>query len=113
MKREVQEQIGWCIKKHLRGVQFTEPVNFVYEWHEKNCMRDKDNIAFAKKFIQDALVQYGVLKNDGWGEVADFSDQFFVDKHNARIVVRMWIAREGGIKIAGNERCPLCGALKE
>lgn len=48
-----------------------------------------DNIAFAKKFILDALVKKGVLKDDGWKWVKGFTDEFFVDKKNPRVEVEM------------------------
>ena len=49
----------------------------------------KDNIAFAKKFIQDALVKSRVLKNDGWNDIDGFSDDFRVDKKRPRVEVRI------------------------
>lgn len=87
MKKQVESEIGWQIKKQLRGVKYSKPVYIAYKWIEPNRYRDKDNIAFAKKFIQDALVRNGVLKNDGWNEVSGFSDSFDVDKKNPRIEV--------------------------
>lgn len=92
MKREVQEYIGWHIRKCLRGVKFSRPVVMYYLWVEKDRRRDKDNIAFARKFIQDALVQQGVLRDDGWGGVEGFYDDFRVDKNKARVEVRIWEA---------------------
>lgn len=90
LKRETQNYIGWYIRKDLRGVHFKGPVAMQYTWVEKDERRDKDNIAFAKKFIQDALVQMGVLRDDGWDYVAGFSDDFQVDKNKARVEVRIW-----------------------
>lgn len=90
LKAETQERISWYIKRDLRGVKFTKPVVMAYRWYEKDRRRDKDNIAFAKKFIQDALVNAGVLRNDGWGEIESFSDEFYVDKYKARVEVRIW-----------------------
>lgn len=90
LKRETQNYIGWYIRKDLRGVHFKGPVAMQYTWVEKDERRDKDNIAFAKKFIQDALVQMGVLRDDGWDEIAGFSDDFKVDKNKARVEVRIW-----------------------
>ena len=49
--------------------------------------RDKDNIAFAKKFIQDSLVHAGVLQNDGWKHIEHFTDDFAVDPKNPRVEV--------------------------
>ena len=63
---------------------------FIFSWYEKNQRRDKDNIAFAKKFILDALQEMKILKNDGWAEVAGFEDRFYVDKHNPRVEVEIY-----------------------
>ena len=54
MKRQAQNVIGYMIRTQLRGVRFTRPVVIRYLWIEPSRRRDKDNIAFAKKFIQDA-----------------------------------------------------------
>lgn len=51
-------------------------VIFRFEWHEKTKRRDKDNVAFAKKFIFDALQKAGKLENDGNRNVAGFEDRF-------------------------------------
>lgn len=97
MKSETQTYISWCIRKCLRGVTFKRPVVMAYHWIEKDRKRDKDNIAFAKKFIQDALVQCGVIHNDGWAEIEGFSDEFSVDKNNVRVEVLIWEYEKGEI----------------
>ena len=58
-----------------------------YTWVEPNRRRDKDNIAFAKKFVQDSLVRMGVLENDGWKQIEYFTDSFAVDPENPRVEV--------------------------
>lgn len=87
LKRESEDIVALAIRKHLRGVHIRSPVYMEYSWFEKDIRRDCDNIAFAKKFIQDALVQCGVLKDDGWKYVVGFSDRFEVDRENPRIEV--------------------------
>lgn len=87
MKKKVEHVIGIMIKSQLRGVRFTGPVVMHYTWIEPNKRRDKDNIAFAKKFIQDSLVQMGVLENDGWKHIEYFTDSFAVDPENPRVEV--------------------------
>jgi len=86
MKKQAEEKVMWAAKVGL-GERFRNPVFIHYLWVEKDRRRDKDNICFAKKFIQDALVKAKVLKNDGWNEIADFKDDFDVDKDNPRIEV--------------------------
>lgn len=87
MKKQAQNVIGYMVKTQLRGVRFTRPVVIHYLWIEPSRRRDKDNIAFAKKFIQDSLVESGVLKNDGWANIEHFTDDFAVDPKNPRVEV--------------------------
>ena len=61
MKKQAENVIGFMVKTQLRGVRFDRPVIIHYRWIEPNRRRDKDNVAFAKKFIQDSLVHAGVL----------------------------------------------------
>lgn len=89
MKKKTQQLIAYCIMQQLRGVRFEKPVRIAFTWHEPNRKRDKDNIAFAKKFIFDALVEIGVIPNDGWKNVDSFSDDFSVDNENPRVEVEI------------------------
>ena len=70
-------------------VRFRRPVAMRYLWVEKNKRRDKDNIAFAKKFIQDALVKEKVLENDGWAQIESWTDAFTVDAQCPRVEVEL------------------------
>lgn len=87
LKRETEQRIMWAARSQLRGVRFSDQVIMHYTWYEQNRKRDKDNIAFAKKFVQDALVKCHVLKNDGWQEIATFTDSFCVDAKTPRVEV--------------------------
>lgn len=87
LRKETEQRIELAANAQLRGVRFDLPVIMHYHWFEQNRKRDKDNIAFAKKFVQDALVSAGVLKNDGWEYIAGFSDDFDVDKENPRVEI--------------------------
>ena len=79
IKKEETEIIAWeCRKQGLKKVDY--PVAINYLWVVVNRKKDKDNIAFAKKFIQDGLVMAGILKNDGWNDIVSFSDSFELGK---------------------------------
>lgn len=56
--------------------RFENPVKIHFHWIESNKKRDLDNVAFAKKFILDALVKSGKLKNDNHKYVTAFTDTF-------------------------------------
>ena len=87
IKRETEELIQWAIRSKLKGARFHAPVRMRYHWYEPNTRRDKDNIAIAKKFVQDALVNAGVLQGDGWKHIDGFTDRFFVDANSPRVEV--------------------------
>lgn len=88
LKRDAQELVGWAIKAHhVRPV--SKQVNVIVTWIEPNMRRDKDNIRSAIKFILDALVEQGILRNDGWKEIGDLSDCFMVNKKNPRVLVEL------------------------
>lgn len=88
MKADSGNIVAVAIRQCLRGVSIEKPVEMHYLWYEPNKRRDKDNVSsFGRKVIQDALVQCGVLKDDGWKYVVGFSDRFEVDKKNPRIEI--------------------------
>ena len=66
------------------------PVIIKYKWYSPNSRKDVDNIAFAKKFINDGLVIAGILENDSRKFVAGFTDEFFIDKINPRTEIEIW-----------------------
>ena len=83
MKRNTQDGITWFITKLPR---FDKPVKIHFHWIEKTSRRDLDNIAFAKKFILDALVETGKLPDDSQKYVKGFTDTFEKGKENEVIV---------------------------
>lgn len=64
------------------------PMDLKFTWYVKNRRQDKDNISFAKKFILDGMVDARLIKNDGWGQIGDFTDTFKVDK-NERVEIEL------------------------
>lgn len=60
-------------------------VRIEFTWYEPNKRRDPDNVVFAKKFILDGLVRAGILENDGWRIVTEFSDKWIVSKSRPRV----------------------------
>ena len=73
----------------IRAKRLKLPITLHITWYCKDKRKDKDNIAFGKKFILDGMIQSGLLKNDGWGEIAGFTDNFEVDKDNPRIEIEL------------------------
>jgi len=79
IKQDLEQQIGLYLMKLPR---FEKPVKINFTWVEGNKKRDLDNICFAKKFILDAMVKFGKLKDDNRKCVTGFTDTFvYGDKH--------------------------------
>ena len=74
MKAETEEAIGFCLQSLPR--KFKKPVSIHFHWVEENKKRDLDGICFAKKFILDAMVKCGYLKDDNCRYVTGFTDSF-------------------------------------
>ena len=73
MKSQLEHDIGLYIYKLPI---FTTPIRINFTWVEGNKRRDLDNVAFAKKFILDAMVKCGRLKDDNRRFVTGFTDSF-------------------------------------
>jgi len=85
MKTKVQKDIGFFLKDLPI---FDKPIIIHFLWIEENKRRDYDNVAFAKKFILDAMQEQGKLKNDDRKHVVGFSDDFDYGKPT-RVVLRI------------------------
>lgn len=73
---------------HLPRCHFKKPIHIHYHFYEPNTRRDKDNISgYFHKIFQDALVDKGIIPNDGWKYISGMSDSFGVDRKNPRIEI--------------------------
>jgi Holliday junction resolvase RusA-like endonuclease len=90
MKQDTQEAIQWAIRAQTRrGYEITQPVQIRFLWASRTAKKDIDNVAFAKKFILDAMVTMGVLPNDTRKWVRGFTDEFVIDRENPRTEVEI------------------------
>nr|DAE20249.1 MAG TPA: Endodeoxyribonuclease RusA [Ackermannviridae sp. ctQad106] len=65
---------------YFRGLPpVTGSIKLRFIWHEKTRRRDKDNVAFGKKFILDGMQEAGFLPNDNNKWVLGFEDVFVYD----------------------------------
>ncbi len=63
------------------GIQIRgKRVRITFKWYCPDKRKDPDNIAFAKKFIEDGMVNAGVLQGDGWNQIVSLQDEFYIDK---------------------------------
>jgi Holliday junction resolvase RusA-like endonuclease len=90
MKKTTEQLISCYIRRLPR---FEVPVIITFRWIEENNRRDLDNVAFAKKFILDALVKSGKLKDDNRRYVIGFRDEFYKGK-KAQVILKIQEAEE-------------------
>lgn len=84
IKREAHKQV---IDAMQDPPHFDAPVNVCFKWFRPDRRSDKDNVAFAKKFVLDALQMAGVIENDKWNMCTPYDGGFYIDKQNPRTVV--------------------------
>lgn len=88
MKKEWTETTAEYASANRLG-RFTEPIWINLHWFEPSRRRDKDNVAFAKKFIFDGLKQAGVIKDDGNRFIVGFSDHFHYEGKKEGVLIIM------------------------
>ena len=83
------KEIIWAYYKEARIKPLKMPCRISFEWHEKKGghKRDLDNIAFAKKFILDSLVDGGILPDDNRDVVTEFVDTFKLDAEATGVLI--------------------------
>lgn len=88
MKKDYMMVAANAIRKQLPRVKINGRVRIHYRYYEPSRRRDPSNInAFAVKVIEDALQTCGTISNDGWANIAGYSQDFFVDENDPRIEV--------------------------
>lgn len=72
----------------FKNVKFKTPIAVSYKFYVKDKRHDRMNIAsaFDKSFL-DSLQKVGMLNNDGYDDVVDFSFEWELDKLNPRVEV--------------------------
>ena len=86
MKKRVQKQIAPYIMKLPK---YERPVYIHFHWVEGNNRRDWDNVTWNHKFILDAMVECGKLKDDNRKCVIGFGDTFEVQKGTYKVVLEI------------------------
>ena len=67
IKRSTQDELNLYIRHEINAGRLhrhEKPCVLEIVWTEANNKRDADNIEFATKFIQDALVEMGIFPDD-------------------------------------------------
>ena len=99
MKRNYTEIVIMTAK--AQAIRPVERAFFVFRWVEKDRRRDLDNIAAARKFVLDGLVEAGVLKTDGWNHVSGWIDKFEVIKAKPGVEVEIYESSDSDFVVGG------------
>lgn len=85
VKRQAQAEVRTAIAAGAPSFKGAVAV-WIY-WVRPDMRSDKDNVAFAKKFVLDALQEAGVIRKDSWKLCTPYDIGFAVNKDNPRTVV--------------------------
>ena len=86
VKADAHDAVVWQLKTQHTGLRITKPVCIRFRWIEANNRRDPDNVSsYGRKVILDALVDLGILVDDGRKYIKGFTDEFYTHKDNPRI----------------------------
>lgn len=88
-KKQCEKSIIEAIRQAKIERVTTYPITLKITWYELDLRRDIDNITFAVKFIQDALVKAKILKDDSQKHIDKLIHDVKKDKDNPRIEVEI------------------------
>lgn len=89
MKQHNESIVIYSIRNaRLKKVE-NYPLTLKITWYEKNRRRDVDNITFATKFIQDALVKEKIIIDDSQKYINKIEHEVLMDKDNPRIEIEL------------------------
>lgn len=94
IKRDAHAKVFAALAPQVPLPHFDEPVDVIFTWYRPDRRTDKDNVAFAKKFILDALQKAGVIENDKWAMCSPYDGGYSIDKENPRTVVKIIKSKE-------------------
>lgn len=89
MKADNEKTVLNAVRQSKVKRIYKYPIELKITWYELNSRRDIDNITFATKFIQDALVKSEILYDDSQKYIKKLSHEVLVDKANPRIEVEI------------------------
>lgn len=104
IKKKSNNAVAEAAENQLCGYKAANPVYLHYLWVMPNARKDLDNIAFAHKFVQDGLVQAGVLEGDSQRYVIGFDDRFYIDPEFPRVEVTIEEVPDGKVQRREKEK---------
>ena len=90
IKRSEEENITLALIESVENGTLhshTSPCELWITWVEQNHRRDLDNISFATKFIQDAMVRSGVFPDDSTRYIQLIHHTVAFDPNNPRVEI--------------------------
>lgn len=89
MKHKYRKLALDCIRfSNCKNYKAKKPLIIHFVYYEPNKRRDKDNLdSMCRKCVFDGLQDSGVINNDGWAQIENYTHDFYVDSKNPRIEI--------------------------
>ena len=97
-KRETNVCIAYLKQAISKGFDIDHvkyPLQITFKWYAKDRRKDLDNIAYAKKYIMDAMQKVKLIENDGYKQVQRYTDVYLVDKEKPRVEIEIRSMSDG------------------
>ena len=72
------------------GKKYKTPIELEIMWVQKDKRKDVDNIAFAKKFILDGMVEAHAIPNDGQKHVTGFRGEHILIGKEECVLIKIF-----------------------
>lgn len=87
---KIKRDTTYALSLMLRGKdKIKTPCGLKYTWYIPHKQRDADNIAFATKFINDALVKANIIPNDNLTHITSLHHEFVIRKGNIGVKIEI------------------------
>lgn len=69
------------------NIDKTKQYDLEINWFTKDKRKDSDNVFFAIKFIQDGMVESGILDNDGYKQIRHINNKRFIGESKVEVTL--------------------------
>ena len=98
LKKRTEQSIVSSLKTNagLDGLVLEYPVDMIYQWHRKDRRTDPSNVAFAVKYLEDAMQTAGIIETAGPKQINSISHEYIYGAKNNWVGITLCSASKSG-----------------
>ena len=88
---KIKSSMTLACMAYVPNIKIDYPIELIMIWTVKNMGNDLDNVSFGQKFICDAMVQKGFIKNDNLTVIKKITHKYCKgEKEKVTVIVKEW-----------------------